>query len=317
MIDNKWLSGQGTLLCGILNVTPDSFSDGGMYTSVDAALQQARKLIQEGAQILDIGGESTRPGSHHYVEIQEEIDRVVPVIEAIRKESDVLISVDTWKSQVAAAALEAGADIVNDITGFLGDPEMAVVVAEHEASAVLMFNPVMARPHHPSSTIFPRFGFEPVFSEQELQQMAQEPIQDVMWTFFDRSLAVAKEAGVQTERIMLDPGIGFGLTKRENLLLLQELETIHQKGYPIFLGVSRKRFVVNIIEEAGFETDPATETGFWNRDLASSHLTSIAASQGVEVVRVHDIPLHKMAASLGQAIFQAQEAADTNLKQYK
>ena len=300
MIDNKWLSGQGTLLCGILNVTPDSFSDGGKYTSVDAALQQARKLIQEGAQILDIGGESTRPGSH-YVEIQEEIDRVVPVIKAIRKESDVLISVDTWKSQVAAAALEAGADIVNDITGFLGDPKMAAVVAEHEASAVLMFNPVMARPHHPSSTIFPSFGFEPVFSEQELQQMAQEP----------------KAAGVQTDRIMLDPGIGFGLTKRENLLLLQELGTIHQKGYPIFLGVSRKRFVVNIIEEAGFETDPATETGFWNRDLASSHLTSIAASQGVEVVRVHDIPLHKMAASLGQAIFQAQEAADTNLKQYK
>ena len=302
MIDNKWLSGQGTLLCGILNVTPDSFSDGGKYTSVDAALQQARKLIQEGAQLLDIGGESTRPGSH-YVEIQEEIDRVVPVIKAIRKESDVLISVDTWKSQVAAAALEAGADIVNDITGFLGDPKMAAVVAEHEASAVLMFNPVMARPHHPSSTIFPRFGFEPVFSEQELQQMAQEPIQDLMWTFFNRSLAVAKAAGVQTDRIMLDPGIGFGLTKRE--------------GYPIFLGVSRKRFVVNIIEEAGFETDPATETGFWNRDLASSHLTSIAASQGVEVVRVHDIPLHKMAASLGQAIFQAQEAADTNLKQYK
>ena len=317
MIDNKWLSGQGTLLCGILNVTPDSFSDGGKYTSVDAALQQARKLIQEGAQILDIGGESTRPGSHHYVEIQEEIDRVVPVIEAIRKESDVLISVDTWKSQVAAAALEAGADIVNDITGFLGDSQMAAVVVEHEASAILMFNPVMARPHHPSSTIFPRFGFEPVFSEQELQKMAQEPIQDLMWSFFDRSLAEAKAAGVQMDRIMLDPGIGFGLTKRENLLLLQELETIHQKGYPIFLGVSRKRFVVNIIEEAGFETDPATETGFWNRDLASSHLTSIAASQGVEVVRVHDIPLHKMAASLGQAIFQAQEAADTNLKQYK
>ena len=218
MIDNKWLSGQGTLLCGILNVTPDSFSDGGKYTSVDTALQQARKLIQEGAQILDIGGESTRPGSH-YVEIQEEIDRVVPVIEAIQKESDVLISVDTWKSQVAATALEAGADIVNDITGFLGDPKMTAVVAEHEASAVLMFNPVMARPHHPSSIIFPSFGFEPVFSEQELQQMAQEPIQDLMWTFFNRSLAVAKVAGVQTDRIMLDPGIGFGLTKRENLLL--------------------------------------------------------------------------------------------------
>ena len=315
-VDRKWLSAQGTLLCGILNVTPDSFSDGGKYTSIDTALQQARKLIQEGAQILDIGGESTRPGSH-YVEIQVEIDRVVPVIEAIRKESDVLISVDTWKSQVAAAALEAGADIVNDITGLLGDPKMATVVAQHEASAILMFNPVMARPSHPSSTIFPSFGFEPAFSEQELQEMAQEPIQDLMWTFLERSLAVAKEASIQKDHILLDPGIGFGLTKRENLLLLQELETIHQKGYPIFLGVSRKRFVVNIIEEAGFETDPTTETGFWNRDLASSHLTSIAASQGVEVVRVHDIPLHKMAASLGQAIFQAQEAADTNLKQYK
>ena len=315
-VDRKWLSAQGTLLCGILNVTPDSFSDGGKYTSIDTALQQARKLIQEGAQILDIGGESTRPGSH-YVEIQEEIDRVVPVIEAIRKESDVLISVDTWKSQVAAAALEAGADIVNDITGLLGDPKMATVVAQHEASAILLFNPVMARPSHPSSTIFPSFGFEPAFSEQELQEMAQEPIQDLMWTFLERSLAVAKEAGIQKDHILLDPGIGFGLTKRENLLLLQELETIHQKGYPIFLGVSRKRFVVNIIEEAGFETDPTTETGFWNRDLASSHLTSIAASQGVEVVRVHDIPLHKIAASLGQAIFQAQEAADTNLKQYK
>ena len=315
-VDRKWLSAQGTLLCGILNVTPDSFSDGGKYTSMDTALQQAKKLIQEGAQILDIGGESTRPGSH-YVEIQEEIDRVVPVIEAIRKESDVLISVDTWKSQVAAAALEAGADIVNDITGLLGDPKMATVVAQHEASAILMFNPVMARPSHPSSTIFPSFGFEPAFSEQELQEMAQEPIQDLMWTFLERSLAVAKEAGIQKDHILLDPGIGFGLTKRENLLLLQELGTIHQKGYPIFLGVSRKRFVVNIIEEAGFETDPTTETGFWNRDLASSHLTSIAASQGVEVVRVHDISLHKMAASLGQAIFQAQEAADTNLKQYK
>lgn len=171
MIDNKWLSGQGTLLCGILNVTPDSFSDGGKYTSVDAALQQARKLIQEGAQILDIGGESTRPRTgSHYVEIQEEIDRVVPVIKAIRKESDVLISVDTWKSQVAVAALEAGADIVNDITGFLGDPKMATVVEEHEASAVLMFNPVMARPDHPSSTIFQLLVLNQLLQKQSFKQ---------------------------------------------------------------------------------------------------------------------------------------------------
>ena len=317
MVNLKAIAPDGrTGLCGIINATPDSFSDGGRYNTVETALAQARKLIAEGAHMLDIGGESTRPGSH-FVAIQEEIERVVPVIEAICRESDIVISVDTWKSEVAAAILAAGADIINDITGLLGDEKMAETAAEYGAPVIVMFNPVMARPHHPSSTIFPSFGFEPAFSEQELQQMAQEPIQDVMGTFFERSLAVAKAAGVQKDRILLDPGIGFGLTKRENLLLLQELETIHQQGYPIFLGVSRKRFVVNIIEEAGFETDPTTETGFWNRDLASSHLTSIAASQGVEVVRVHDIPLHKMAASLGQAIFQAQEAADTNLKQYK
>ena len=112
---------------------------------------------------------------------------------------------------------------------------MAAVVAEHEASAVLMFNPVMARPHHPSSTIFPRFGFEPVFSEQELQQMAQEPIQDLMWTFFDRSLAVAKAAGVQTDRIMLDPGIGFSLTNVRTYSYYKNWDD-SPKGYPIFLG---------------------------------------------------------------------------------
>ena len=147
-----------TGLCGILNVTPDSFSDGGKYNTVEFALEQARYLIQEGAQMLDIGGESTRPGSH-YIEIEEEIERVVPVIEAIRKQSDVLISVDTWKAPVAKAALAAGADIVNDITGFLGDEGMAQVVAESSAGAILMFNPVMARPHHASSLIFPKFGF--------------------------------------------------------------------------------------------------------------------------------------------------------------
>ena len=116
---------------------------------------------------------------------------------------------------------------------------------------------------------------------------------------------------------MLDPGIGFGLTKRENLLLLQELDSIHQAGFPIFLGVSRKRFLVNILEENGFETDPETETGFQNRDLASAHLTSIAASQGVEAVRVHDVGAHRMAAEIGDAIRLAQKMEDLNLRQYK
>ena len=318
MSKSEWrqLGKDRTLLCGILNVTPDSFSDGGRYQTVERALEQARKLIAEGARMLDIGGESTRPGSH-FVEIQEEIQRVVPVIEAIRAESDILISVDTWKSEVARVALEAGADLVNDITGLLGDSQMAKVIAEARAGAVVMFNPVMARPHHPSSVIFPSFGFEPAFSSEELAQLEGLPIQDCMWTFFDKSLERAEEAGLSQDQLFLDPGIGFGLTKRENLQLLQNLKTIHAKGYPIFLGVSRKRFVVNILEEEGFETDPETKEGFYNRDLASSHLTSMAASQGVEIVRVHDIPLHKMAVAIGSAIYQADQAPDLHLKQYR
>ena len=179
-----------TAICGIINVTPDSFSDGGQFFALEQALQQARKLIAEGASMLDIGGESTRPGSS-YVEIEEEIQRVVPVIKAIRKESDVLISIDTWKSQVAEAALAAGANLVNDITGLMGDEKMANVVAKAGAKVVIMFNPVMARPQHPSSLIFPHFGFGQAFTEEELADFEKVPIENLMEAFFERALARA------------------------------------------------------------------------------------------------------------------------------
>ena len=305
-----------TAICGIINVTPDSFSDGGQFFAVDQALQQARKLIAEGASMLDIGGESTRPGSS-YVEIEEEIQRVVPVIEAIREESDVLISIDTWKSQVAEAALAAGANLVNDITGLMGDEKMAHVVAKAGAQVVIMFNPVMARPQHPSSLIFPHFGFGDPFTNEDLAYFEQLPVEDLMTAFFDRVLARAEKAGISKGKIMLDPGIGFGLTKKENLLLLRDLEQLHQQGYPIFLGVSRKRFVLNILEENGFEVNPETEVGFRNRDTASAHVTSIAARQGVEVVRVHDVASHKMAVEIASAIRLADDAENLDLKQYK
>ncbi|RSJ83110.1 dihydropteroate synthase [Streptococcus cristatus] len=305
-----------TALCGILNVTPDSFSDGGKYNTVEKALEQARKMIAQGAHLLDIGGESTRPGSH-FVDIEAEIGRVVPVIEALRRETDILISVDTWKASVAEAALAAGVNIINDITGLLGDERMAAVAAKAGAPVIAMFNPVMARPQHASSKIFPTFGFELAFTESELANFEQLDIEALMWAFFEKTLEKAKQAGLDREQIMLDPGIGFGLTKRENLLLLQELDSIHRAGFPIFLGVSRKRFLVNILEENGFETDPETETGFQNRDLASAHLTSIAASQGVEAVRVHDVGVHRMAAEIGDAIRLAQKMEDLNLRQYK
>ena len=305
-----------TAICGIINVTPDSFSDGGQFFAVDQALQQARKLIAEGASMLDIGGESTRPGSN-YVEIEEEIQRVVPVVKAIRKESDVLISVDTWKSQVAEAALEAGANLVNDITGLMGDERMATVVAKAGAQVVIMFNPVMARPQHPSSQIFPRFGFGEPFTNEDLADFEQLPVEELMTTFFERALARANQAGIAKDKIMLDPGIGFGLTKKENLILLRDLDKLHQQGYPIFLGVSRKRFVINILEENGFKVNPETEVGFRNRDTASAHVTSIATRQGVEVVRVHDVASHKMAIEIASAIRLAEDAENLDLKQYK
>ena len=267
--------------------------------------------------MLDIGGESTRPGRSSYVEIEEEIQRVVPVIKAIRKESDVLISIDTWKSQVAEAALAAGANLVNDITGLMGDEKMAHVVAKAGAQVVIMFNPVMARPQHPSSQIFPRFGFGQAFTEKELADFEKLPIEALMTAFFERALARANQAGIAEDKIMLDPGIGFGLTKKENLVLLRDLDKLHQQGYPIFLGVSRKRFVINILEENGFEVNPETEVGFRNRDTASAHVTSIAARQGVEVVRVHDVASHKMAIEIASAIRLADEAKNLDLKQYK
>ena len=307
-----------TSICGIINVTPDSFSDGGKYFSVEHALEQARRLVSEGSTMLDIGGESTRPrpGSS-YVEIEEEIQRVVPDIQAIRQEIDVLISVDTWKSQVAEAALNAGANVVNDITGLMGDEKMADVVAKAGAQVIIMFNPVMARPQHPSSRIFPHFGFGETFTKEDLAEFEQLPVEELMTTFFDRALARAEKAGIPKENIMLDPGIGFGLTKKENLLLLRDLDKLHDMDYPIFLGVSRKRFVINILEENGFEVNPETEDGFRNRDIASALVTSIAARQGVEVVRVHDVASHKMAVEIASAIRLADDAENLDLKQYR
>lgn len=319
MVNLKAIAPDGrTGLCGIINATPDSFSDGGRYNTVETALAQARKLIAEGAHMLDIGGESTRPSpGSHFVAIQEEIERVVPIIEAIRRESDIVISVDTWKSEVAAAALAAGADIINDITGLLGDEKMAETAAKYGAPVIIMFNPVMARPQHASSRIFPEFGFGSAFTKEELSLFAELPIAELMWKCFEKSLKVAENAGLSRDNIMLDPGIGFGLTKRENLLLLQELDSLHQAGFPIFLGVSRKRFLVSILEENGFEVNPETQEGFENRDTASAHLTSLAASRGVEVVRVHEVAKHRMAAAVGDAIRLAQQTEDLNLGQYK
>ncbi|MDY2986703.1 MAG: dihydropteroate synthase [Peptoniphilus sp.] len=314
--DKKIVSGEKTILCGIINVTPDSFSDGGKYYEIENAVKRAKELVAEGATMLDVGGESTRPGST-YVEIEEEIKRVVPAVKAIKEAVDVPISVDTWKSEVAKAAIEAGADIINDITGFLGDLNMAKVIGESNVGAIVMFNPVIARPNHPSSKVFPKFGGDGVFSEAELKSYEVMNIVEVMGKYFEKSLELAEKYGISKERIMLDPGIGFGLTKKENLELINKIDIIREMGYFTFLGVSRKRFIMNILDENSFETDFETEEGSINRDQSSAILTSIAAFKGVEVLRVHTIKPHLMASCISDSVRMADKMQDINFGAYK
>lgn len=313
--DKQIESGKRTILCGIINVTPDSFSDGGKYNSVEKAVLRAKELIAEGATMLDIGGESTRPGSSP-VAIEEEINRVIPVIKELKKITDIPISIDTWRAEVAKAAIDAGADIVNDITGFLGDENMAKVVGESDAGAIVMFNPVIARPNHDGSKIFRTFGNNP-FTADELSSFENMPIVELMKAFFRKSLALAEQNHIPKERIMLDPGIGFGLTKRENLILINQVDCIREMGYFTFLGVSRKRFISNILEESGFNVNPETAEGLENRDDASAKLTAIAAYKGVEALRVHTIEKHKMAIEIADAVRLADEMQDINFGAYK
>lgn len=310
------LSGGETILCGIINVTPDSFSDGGEYYGVDLAINHAKELISQGANMLDIGGESTRPGST-YVDIKEEIARVVPVIKGIKEFTDIPISIDTWKAEVAEAAIEAGVDIVNDITGFLGDKNMAKVVGNSKVGAIVMFNPVIARPNHEGSKIFPKFGGQELFGEKDLDEFEKLAIEDAMLKYFQKSLDLAKEHNIDKSRIMLDPGIGFGLTKRENLILIDKIDLIKDLGYFTFLGVSRKRFISNILEENGFNVQPDTEEGLNNRDYASANLSAIAALKGVEVLRVHTIEKHLAATKIADSVRLANTMEDINFKAYK
>lgn len=302
-----------TTLCAIINVTPDSFSDGGKYFGVQKAVNRAKELIKDGAKMLDIGGESTRPGSS-FVEIKDEINRVCPVIKEIRKFTDIAISVDTWKAEVAKEALNAGADIVNDITGFLGDKNMAKVVSKTKAGAILMFNPVIARANHEGSKIFPKFSFENL--DDLFKEYENLPITQLMEKYFLKSLEIARKNNISKDRIMLDPGIGFGLTKRENFILIKNLEKIHNMGYPIFLGVSRKRFITNILQENGFNIDKETTQGLTNMDNASSNLSFFASLNSVEAIRVHEIKPHLLAVKIAQSIKLAEKMENINFKSY-
>ncbi len=259
--------GPRTLVMGILNVTPDSFSDGGRSLAVEDALATARRLTSEGADILDIGGESTRPG-HVPVAADEEWARVAPVLEALQAETGVPISIDTSKAEVARRAIAAGAVIVNDVWGFTRDPEMAQVVADSEAAAVLMHN----RAEVDSSL----------------------DIIDELLAFFDGALERAIRAGVRKDRIVLDPGIGFGKTFPQNLAAIARLPELRVLGYPLLLGTSRKSLIGKVIDSLPAERVPGT---------IASNVIGIMA--GVEIIRVHDVAAHVQAARVAEAIRDA------------
>lgn len=253
-------------IIGILNVTPDSFSDGGKFDKPESALARARWMQKEGASIIDIGGESTRPGAVS-VSAQEEIERVVPVIEKIKANLDVPVSIDTCKSEVAIEAVKAGADMINDVWGFRRDGKMAQVAAEYNLPCILV--------HNRDNTNYHNF-MEEVFKELE------------------ESVRIAKEAGVDEENIILDPGIGFGKTYERNLEILKYLEDFHRFGYPMLLAASRKSVIGTALSL------PVNE-----RTEGTLVTTVMAVMKRYAFVRVHDIKENMRAIQMTKAILQS------------
>ena len=240
-----------TIVMGILNVTPDSFSDGGKYSQIDAALKRAEEMIRDGAKIIDIGGESTRPG-HAPVSLDEEMQRTAPIIEALSRELDCVISIDTYKAEVAEVALKAGASIINDVWGAKREPRIAEVAANYNVPIILMHNREVAE-------------YEGLFVEE-------------MLTDLQESVAIAKSAGVAQANIWLDPGIGFAKNLEQNVLAMQGLKQIANMGYPVLLGTSRKSMIGKILDlpvEERLEGTGAT--------------VCYGIDHGCHIMRVHDV----------------------------
>lgn len=252
-----------TYIMGILNVTPDSFSDGGKFNNLDSALHHAEEMIAEGADIVDIGGESTRPG-HIVISEEEEIERVVPIIEAVKARFDVPVSIDTYKGNVAEAALQAGADLVNDIWGFKFDKKTALMTAKYNAACCLM--------HNKDEAVYNDF----------LEDMVSEMAECVK---------IAREAGVADDKIMLDPGVGFGKTYEMNLAAINHVDVLHRLGFPILLGTSRKSVIGNTLNLPADQRVEGT--------LAT---TVIGVMKNCAFVRVHDIKENKRIIQMTKAI---------------
>jgi dihydropteroate synthase len=260
------------LVMGILNVTPDSFSDGGQFESVDSAVAHGLAMIEQGADIIDVGGESSRPGAEP-VDLQEELRRVVPVIERLRRETSIPISVDTRRAETARVALDVGADMVNDISALRQDPDMADLVAERKVPVILMH--MQGTPGDMQKN--PSYG---------------DCVSEIA-AFFDERIAFARKRGINKEKLIIDPGIGFGKRLSDNVALLAHLDTFRKFNLPILVGVSRKSFIGML--------NPATQD--LQQRLGGSIAAAVAAViNGADIVRVHDVGQTVEALKVIQAI---------------
>jgi dihydropteroate synthase len=265
-------------IVGILNVTPDSFSDGGRFCSVAKALEQARSMAREGAALIDIGGESTRPGAP-LVNEAEELDRVMPVIEALTRELDLPLSIDTSKSTVAAAAVASGVEFVNDISGLSYDPQMAGVVAASGAGLIVMH--ARGRP------------------EAMQQNTDYEDVVGEVVSSLQKSIRCAEQAGVALDKIAIDPGIGFGKDAAGNLELLRQTATLAELGRPILLGTSRKSFIGQVLDQK----NPA------DRLLGTMATLALGYAGGARIFRVHDVAAARQTVLMAQAVCDGAEWA--------
>jgi dihydropteroate synthase len=264
---------------GILNITPDSFSDGGLYLDSQKAIDHGLKMIEDGADIIDVGGESTRPGSDSMPGVVQ-MERILPVISGIKKQTDVLISVDTMKSEVARAALDAGADIINDISAFQNDPAMLELAVKKNTPVVLMHmkgtpKTMQVNPH-----------YDDVLAE--------------LHAFFEKRITWAINRGMNREKIIIDPGIGFGKRLRDNLALIRNLNSFRTLDQPILIGVSRKSYIGKILD---LPPDERIEGS-----IASA---VISVLQGAHILRVHDVAAMKRSVVMTEAIMDADRISRT------
>ncbi len=260
-----------TFIMGILNITPDSFSDGGSFIKADTAVEHAINMVEEGADIIDIGGESTRPGSDA-ITVSEELERVIPVIEKLSGRIRVPISIDTYKAEVAQKAIDAGASIVNDISGLRFDPEMPGVVSRNEVSVVIMH--IKGTPKNMQKN--PIYG-----------NLIKEIIE-----YLEESISIAEKAGVHHEKIIVDPGIGFGKMFEDNLEIINRLSEFRRLGKPVLIGASRKAFIGEVLGDA-----PVGD-----RVEGTAAAVAISIMNGADIVRVHDVKEMKKVAKVSDAI---------------